>query len=80
MTNFELMKVCQGPMKMLIKCKIRLEDVRFLDLYEDFAAMTKQGMKVTYSVASLAQKYKISERKVYQLLKRMGKDCTDGAV
>ncbi len=67
-------------MNMLMRCKIRLEDARFVPLFEDYTVMVGTGEKVTYVVATLAEKYCISQRKVYQIIKRMGKDCTEGAV
>ena len=42
--------------------------------------MRKGGDKVTYIVSMLADKYNVSERKVYGLIKRFGKDCTLRAV
>ena len=38
--------------------------------------MRRRGEKVTYAVTVLAVKYRISERKVYALLKRFAADCT----
>lgn len=80
MTNFELLKVFQGPIKMLIRCNLRLDDCRYLELYEDYLAMVEAGDKVTYVVAKMAEKYNISQRKVYLLINRMGRDCTADAV
>ena len=37
--------------------------------------MHAQGNKVSYIVAVLAQRYAVSERKVYSLLKRFGRNC-----
>lgn len=76
MTNFELIKVFQTPMKMLMKQNIRLSDARFVELYEDYLQIIAGGYKMTYAVAVLAERYSISERKVYQLIRSMGEDCT----
>lgn len=40
----------------------------------------RAGGKVSYIVAVLAERYGVSERKVYGLLKRFGSDCTGFAV
>ncbi|WP_455644153.1 hypothetical protein [Parabacteroides sp.] len=37
--------------------------------------MKKEGYKMTYIVVYLAEKYRISERKVYTLLKRLSNTC-----
>ena len=38
------------------------------------------GEKVTYIVTVLSERYHVSERKVYSLVKRFGQHCTLGAV
>lgn len=42
--------------------------------------MRGNGEKVTYIVSALAVRYRVSERKVYNIIKRFGKHCTMGAV
>ena len=49
-------------------------------LYTEYEVMKKQGEKTTYAVAFLANKYSVSERKVYDVIKRFGKHSTLGAV
>lgn len=59
---------------------IRLDDVKYVDMYGEFTAIVDAGEKVSYAVAILAEKYHISERKVYQLVKRFKADCKTPAV
>ena len=59
---------------------IRLDDYRYIDLYNEYQTMRKQGEKVTYIVAILSDKYGISERKVYNLVKRLNSHCKIVAV
>lgn len=49
---------------------IRAEDYKYADLYRDFEAMREAGDKVTYAVTVLAERYQVSERQVYLLIKR----------
>jgi hypothetical protein len=42
--------------------------------------MLDQGEKVSYAVAVLSEKYSVSERKVYALVKRFQSDCKTLAV
>ena len=42
--------------------------------------MLDQGEKVSYVVAVLSEKYSVSERKVYALVKRFQSDCKPVAV
>ena len=53
-----------------------LDDCKYIDLYIEYTSMRRRGEKVTYAVTVLAVKYRISERKVYALLKRFAADCT----
>lgn len=59
---------------------IRSTDHKHLDLYNDFRTMKAQHEKMTYIVAVLAERYAICERKVYEIIERFGKDCTENAV
>ncbi|WP_298551695.1 hypothetical protein [uncultured Parabacteroides sp.] len=46
-----------------------------MGLYKEYTRMKKEGHKTTYIVVCLAEKYRISERKVYTLLKRLSQRC-----
>lgn len=59
---------------------IRLEDEEFVDLYTDYTMLLEHGEKVSYIVARLSDKYAVSERKVYMLIKRFQSDCKPLAV
>ncbi|MDR1338832.1 MAG: hypothetical protein LBK58_02075 [Prevotellaceae bacterium] len=54
---------------------IRLDDCMYIDMYNEFQLMHAEGEKITYIVAVLAEKYSISERKIYYLIKRLNSDC-----
>ena len=59
---------------------VRLDDCRYVDVYNDYVEMKAKGMKITYIVSVLADIYHISERKVYNLLRLFGMDCNTCAV
>lgn len=80
MKIYELLNFNKEMLNRLRKAGIRLEDCRYIDLYSDYQHLRTGGGKVTYAVAVLAEKYGISERKVYNLLKQFESDCTTGAV
>lgn len=75
MKVFEILKFNRELLDRLRMAGIRLDDARFVDLYTDYAAMLGDGCKVTYTMAVLAKKYGISERKAYSLVKRFKADC-----
>lgn len=66
--NRELLKICRDV-------GIRLDDVLYIELYNDYNKLLAEGEKVSYIVAVLAERYAVSERKVYDLLKRLRADC-----
>lgn len=71
--NRELLNICR-------EVGIRVEDVRYIELYNDYNRLRAAGEKVSYIVAVLAERYAVSERKVYALIKRLRTDCNLCAV
>ncbi len=76
----EVMKIDQKGLELLQECCISISDVRFIGLYDDFMRIIGDGGKTTYAIAYLAEKYGISERKVYYLIKKFTAECTVCAV
>lgn len=75
MKIIEVLKFNRELIKRLKIAGIRLEDEEFVDLYTDYTNLLKRGEKVSYIVALLSERYAVSERKVYMLIKRFGSDC-----
>lgn len=80
MKVIEILKVSREIIEMLQKSCIHIGDVRYVGLYEDYESLMARGEKKSYVVALLSEKYKISERKVFYLLKKFGGDCKIDAV
>lgn len=80
MTLFEALKFNREPLEMLSKMGMKPDDARYIDLYSEFEAMKSRGEKTTYAVLHLAEKYAVSDRKVYDVIGRFKKGCTLGAV
>lgn len=57
-----------------------MEDVQYIELYNDYNRLLDEGEKVSYIVAVLAERYNVCERKVYTLIKRLQSDCNPLAV
>ena len=75
MRTIEVLKLNKSLLCILQNVGIRIDDVRYIELYNDYKALLNNGEKVSYIVAMLAKKYNISERTVYGLLKRLQKEC-----
>ncbi len=80
MKIIEVLKFNRELIKRLKIAGIRLEDEEFVDLYTDYTMLLEHGEKVSYIVARLSDKYAVSERKVYMLIKRFQSDCKTLAV
>lgn len=80
MTVFEILNFNRELINKLSNIGFKPDDCKYIDLYSDYSAMRDDGNKVTYIVSSLADKYSVSERKVYDVIKRFGKHCAERAV
>ena len=80
MKIIDVLKFNRDLIKRLRIVGIRLEDEQFVDLYTDYTVMRQGGEKVSYIVAVLADRYVISERTVYSLIKRFSSECNLFAV
>lgn len=71
MTKYELLKLCKSVCISLLDNGINLEDAKFLEMYDDYLAMRKEGHKYDYVIYYLSQKYNKSESSVWRTIKRM---------
>lgn len=80
MTIYEILSFNKELLHRLSDVGIKTGDYKYVDLFRDFTKMIREGNKTTYAVAVLSDKYRISERKVYDVIRYMSKDCNNGAV
>ncbi len=80
MKIYEILNFHRELLKRLYDSGVRLEDACCIDMYADYSHMRSNGEKVSYIVAVLSEKYAMSERKVYSLIKRFQCDCVSSAV
>lgn len=80
MTIFEVLNFNRELLEKLRRVGVRLEDAAYIDLFVEFNNMVGAGDKVSYAVAVLADRYNVSERKVYSLIRHFRNDCSTGAV
>lgn len=72
---YEALKICGSMIETLEKIGARPGDHKYVRLFEDYREAVARGEKVSYVVACLAARYSMSERGVYDVLKRLGNDC-----
>lgn len=75
MTVYEALKMCGGMIEKLEKAGVKPSDHKYIAMFEDYRRARKRGEKISYIVLCLAQRYGMSERNVYEVVKRLGSDC-----
>ena len=80
MTYYEMIKLNRLSLDKLSSGGFRIDDCKYIELYEEYLRMYRSGDKVTYIVAVLHERYGVCERKIYDIVKRMGRNCTIDAV
>ncbi len=75
MKLIEILNLNRELLKNFQKAGIRLDDVQYIDLFNEYRTLSAQGEKISYIVAHLATEYAVSERKVYSLIKRYKSEC-----
>lgn len=76
----EILKLGQKWLELLQKSCIKLEDMRYLEMYEEYVKMVEKGLKKAHIIATLVDVYHVSERQVYYIIKKFSQDCKIGAV
>ena len=79
MTVFEILNFNKELLNRLVSIGFRPDDCKYIELYAEYEQLRRNNEKVTYAVSVLATRYRISELKVYEIIKRFGKDCTPHA-
>ena len=80
MKTIEILQLCHEILKALHQSGSRIDDYKYVNLYQDYLDMRHSGDKTTYIVMVLAERYHIAERTVYKLLRRFKRECPIGAV
>ena len=75
MTQYEALKLSGSMIEWLEKAGIKPSDHKYTELFEAYQKAHERCEKVSYIVACLASRYNVSERSVYDIVKRMGSDC-----
>lgn len=73
MTQYEFMKMAERVLKVAASKEIRVQDVKHLQLYEDYRRLKGEGLKVTYIVDYLCVQYGVPVASIYRIVKRMGR-------
>lgn len=67
----ECMEISRPVLEAMRRAGVRLDDVRFLDMYKRFLTMKRDCLKVTYIAEKLSEEYNIKPRQFYYIVKKM---------
>lgn len=70
MIVYESLKDNRDLLIRLARTGIAVEDVKYLELYEDFVRLKDDGLKTTYVVAHLCDQYEVSEATVWRIIRK----------
>lgn len=76
MRAIELVKFCDKILKTLSNSGINTSDCRYINLFDEYEDMVLKGEKTTFAVARLSERYNISERSVYRIIRRFKSTAT----
>ncbi len=76
MKVYELLRFNRELLRRIHHAGIRPDDYKYADLYTEYQERLAGGEKVTYIVATLAMRYNVSERQVYNLIGKFGSEIT----
>lgn len=71
MNRYEILSLNRELLLRLHKLGIKTSDYIQVDIYNDFLKYKAQGDKVSYAVLMLSKKYNLSERSIYNIIKRI---------
>lgn len=71
MTIYEALKISGGVIEQIERAGAKASDYKYLRMFEEYAEAVERGEKVSYVVAFLADRYNVSERTVYDVVKRL---------
>lgn len=74
MTIAEFLEKYEVVVKFMDDNHILTHDVKFVPLFNKAKEMIARGEKVAYVTSVLSDEYKITDRTVYALIKRLGTD------
>ncbi len=75
MKAIDVLKLNREALSKLDEMGVPASDYRYIALYDDFMQMQARGDKVSYIVATLADKHGVGERTIYSVIRRLTRCC-----
>jgi hypothetical protein len=79
MRTIDILLINRELIERLHNFGINADDCQHIKLFQEFEQLKNNGEKVTYIVALLSEKYSISERKIYKIIRKLSTECHPNA-
>jgi hypothetical protein len=73
MTIYELIKSNEYILRQLFDNKVDVSNVKYLDMYREFKQQERDGVKRSFTLSYLSDKYKVQERHIYRIINKFDK-------
>lgn len=73
MTQYEILNAAQSILRLMADNGIKAEDVRYIDMYDEWCRLKNEGHKVEYIAYYLSERYDCNRATVYRVVKRMAR-------
>jgi len=71
MKAHKVLSLAQPMLETLFSAGINPKDVQYLDLFNEYVRLKKEGHKITYIEAYLCEEFNIRKTKFYKLVKQL---------
>lgn len=76
MIRAEIIEFNKELLQKVKKAGIKSEDYKYCDLYRDYVAMSRKEPRRKVIILTLAEKYNITDRQVYNVIRHMEQPVT----
>lgn len=73
MTIYELIKANEYTLRQLFNNHVEVSNVKYLDMYREYKQQERDGVKRSFTLSYLADKYNVQERQVYRIIGKFDK-------
>lgn len=70
----EILKIGCELLKLMSSYDLRCDDYLYVGMYDEYVKMRENGLKVDYILATLSEKYNLSESTVKRIIRRFSKE------
>lgn len=71
MNVYEFLSTHRSVLETIQSLPANPSDVKYIELYKDYVRLTQEGHKKVYILQYLSDEYKVDERTIYRIVKRL---------